>query len=369
MLIVWLPPNFDPAGGDLAATMLQERLALFSDQHPQVRVETRVKAESGPGGLLDSLLNAQTAAPLALPDLVLIPGSLLPLAVQSGVLQAHSSFAQELESEDWYPFAQSLASYDTDTFGMPFAADAFITGYRSTAISQVPPSWNNLLNTRVALGFAAADPNANFTIAQLLALKAEDSPAGFDPSEADLRAVFELYGDGQARQVFPFWLTQYQNTDQTWQAFTEGQLPMVGAWSNQVFSNRLTEISGASMPTLNGRPFAMMRGWLWSVTTPDSERAALAGELAIFLANPEFLAQYSAAASLLPPRPSSLAAWTPDAKQALASQIIVNAVAMPDQATLDKWGPVLQQAVVAILKQESTPIEAVALVLATLASQ
>lgn len=369
VLSIWLPPSFDPAGGDLAATMLQDRLAQFSEQHPQVRVEARVKAESGPGGLLDALLNAQQAAPLALPDLVLLPGALLPAAAQSGVLQAQEAFAEALDSDDWYPFAKQMANIENDIYGLPFAADAFIVGHRTTAISQVPSNWNTLLNTRIGLGFAAADPQANFTIAQLLALKGEDNAPGFEPSEADLRAVFELYGDGQARQVFPFWLTQYENPDQTWQAFTEGRLPMVAAWSSRVFSDRLTEVNGAPMPTQNGRAFAMMRAWLWAITATDPERSELATELADFLTTPEFLAQYTAAANLLPPRPSSLAAWTPDANQALASQIIADAVPVPDQATQDRWGAALSQAVIAILKQEATPVEAVEMVLAVLAAQ
>jgi ABC-type glycerol-3-phosphate transport system substrate-binding protein len=257
-----------------------------------------------------------------------------------------------------------MANYEGNPYGLPFATDALVVAHRTTAISQVPASWNSLLNIRIALGFAAADPEANFTFAEFLALRGEDSAPDFSPTEDELRAVFELYGDGQARQVFPFWLTQYQNTEQTWQAFSEGRLPMVAGWTSRIFSQHLPEISAAPIPTQNGRPFAMLRGWVWSVTTPNSEHAALAAELAEFLTTPEFLAQYSAAASLLPPRPSSLAAWTPDANQALASQIISNAVPAPDQATRELWGSAFQQAVVAILKQELTPAEAVEVVLA-----
>jgi ABC-type glycerol-3-phosphate transport system substrate-binding protein len=367
VLTVWLPPQFDAAGGDLAATILQDRLAQFSEQNPQVRVETRVKAESGPGGLMDALLNAQTAAPLALPDLVLLPNSLLPLVAEAGVIHAQDRFADALEDDDWYPFGQQMAVAEGGTYGLPFATDALVVAHRTTAISQVPSSWNSLLNTRIALGFAAGDENATMTIAELLSLR-EAEATGFAPSEDDLSAVFDLYANGQARQVFPFWLTQYQTQDQTWQALTEGQFPMASAWSQRVFSNRLSEISGALMPTMNGRPFALVRGWVWAVTAPNAENATLAAELAEFLVSPEFLAQYSAAASLLPPRASSLAAWTPGPNQALANQIVVNAVPVPDQTTLDTWGPALQAAVIGLLKQELSPAEAVQSVLAAVSS-
>src|SRR5690606_23123473 len=173
------------------------------------------------------------------------------------------------------------------------------------------PTWVRLMDTRIAFGFAAADPQARFTLLQLLSLPTRgDEPA---IPQRNLLEVFDLYSTGQARNVFPFWLTQYQSNEQTWQAFSEGRLPMVTAWTSQVFANRQTEISGAPLPTQNGQPFTLVRGWAWSVATQNTERAALATELIEFLSTPEFLAQYSAAASLLPPRPSALAAWAPGA--------------------------------------------------------
>ena len=71
---------------------------------------------------------------------------------------------------------------------------------------------------------------------------------------------------------------------------------------------------------------------------------------------------------MLPPRASSLAAWSPDAKQALASQIIADAAALPPQATLELWGTSLADAMVAILNQEQTPQEAMQAVLAAVAN-
>lgn len=367
-LTLWLPPSFDPAGGSLAAGLLQSRLDEFSEQHPQILVLTRIKDETGPGGLLESLTSAQQAAPLALPDVTLMPSSLLPLAARAGIVHAQDAFAEELENEDWYPFAVEMSSVEGEVYGLPFAADALVTAHRSTAISQVPPNWLRLLDTRIAMGFAAADPQARFTLAELLSFGAADSEE-FDISEDSLIEVFDFYATGQARGVFPFWLTQYQSNEQTWQAFLEGRLPMVTTWTSQLFANRQSEISGAPIPTQDGQPFSVVRGWAFTITTADAERAELAVELVDFLATPEFLAQYSAVAALLPPRPSSLAAWTPDANQALASQIVTVAVPLPDQDILDRWGEALSPAVVALLKQEATPAEALDSVRAALAAE
>lgn len=357
-LTVWLPPQFDPAGGSIAAGMLQARLGEFSNQHPQVQVIVRVKAESGPGGLLDSLLAAQQAAPLALPDLALLPSTLIASAVESEVLQPTTSLGSELASDDWYAFAKQMASLNKRTYGLPFAADGLVLAYRSTAVAQAPATWQQLLAARKPLGFAAADPQAQFASAQLLSLQSEDA-SEFTISDETLLTFFQFLADAQAKEIFPFWLSQYQNHEQTWQAFTEGRLPMTAAWTSQIFANQLGEIKGAPLPTKAGETFTLAKGWVWAITATDEQVAALAADLAQFLTAPEFMAQYTAAAGLLPARASSLAAWSPNANQALASQILSTAIALPDETKLNKWGAALFPAVIAVLKQESTPAQAV----------
>jgi ABC-type glycerol-3-phosphate transport system substrate-binding protein len=112
----------------------------------------------------------------------------------------------------------------------------------------------------------------------------------------------------------------------------------------------------------------LVKGWAWAISTPYPDRAELIAELIEFLSTPEFIAQWSAAAGMLPPRASSLAAWSPDARQALASQIIADAIALPPQDMLDLWGKPLADAMVAILKQEQTPQEAMQAVIAAVSN-
>ena len=63
---IWLPPQFDPRSGTPAAKILKNHLDLFIALNPGVQIEVRIKAEDGPGGLLDSLGSTNVAAPLAL---------------------------------------------------------------------------------------------------------------------------------------------------------------------------------------------------------------------------------------------------------------------------------------------------------------
>ncbi|MEX1143251.1 MAG: extracellular solute-binding protein [Anaerolineales bacterium] len=369
-LTVWLPPAFDPNGGGLAAGMLQNRLDEFAEQHPQVRLEVRIKAEEGTGGLLDSLLAAKSAAPLALPDLVLMPHFHLTSAVARQLLFPLTGLTETLDSDDWYTFAHEFSQVDNASYGMPFAADAFILAYRPAAVTQVPSTWQALLDSRLQLGFAAADPDASFTLAQLHAFASGSEQEGdeVDFNEETLTAVFNFFTDAQQQGVFPFWLSQYQTTEQSWQAFSEGRVPMVATWTSRAFDNRNVDISTAPLPTPEGEPLALVKGWVWAVSTPDSDRAALVAELVEFLTTPEFIAQWTDAAGLIPPRHSSLSAWSPGDKQTLASQIVDSAAALPGQTIVDLWGNALTEAVVAVLKEELTSEEAVQQVLERVAN-
>ncbi|MEX2161724.1 MAG: extracellular solute-binding protein [Anaerolineales bacterium] len=370
ILSVWVPPAFDPGSSTPSASLLQARFDEFSDRHPQVRIETRVKAESGTGGLLDSLLMGKIAAPLSLPDLVLLPHTQLATAVQGGVLLPLTDSIEDLGSEDWYPFAKQMIAVDGESYGTPFAGDGLVLAYRPTAVSQIPDTWEALLQSSLVLGFAAADPDAIFALFQLMAQGTEPQDSGsLLFSRENLIAFFEFLAAGEESAVFPFWLSQYQTSEQSWQAFTEGRVPMVAAWTSAVFDNRNVDILASPLPTQSGAPFTLVRGWAWAVSTARSENQALAIELVEFLSTPEFIAQWTASAGMLPTRHSSLAAWPPDFKQALASQVADSAEALPSEAVLDAWGQALTEAVVSLLKREATPEEAVQAVIIAVTPQ
>ncbi len=357
---LWVPARFDPNDGSPAAAILGDRLDEFANQHPQVQISLRVKAEEGTGGLLDSLLTAHSAAPLALPDLVLLPNSQLDEAASRDILIPLSGLTTSMDSDDWYTFGTQMSQAADEVYGLPFAGDALVLAYRPTAIDTVPDTWAALQHANNALGFAAADPAAIFALAQLEAIPPSQAPEGQDlPLDQDaLAAEFEFLANAREAGVFPYWLSQYEKQDQSWQAFIEGRLPMVAAWTSRVFDSRNVDVSGAPLPTQNGNAITLVKGWVWAISTPHDDRVLLAAELAEFLTEPEFMAQWTAAANLLPPRHSSLAAWSPDARQALASQIVEGAVALPQQADLDSWEPALSQAVIGLLKQELEPAQA-----------
>lgn len=365
-LSVWLPPQFNPAGGDLAASILQARLDEFTDRHPNTRIDVRLKAESGEGGLYAALSSAQSAASLALPDLVLMPGGLLPQVANEGLLRPLNDVLSGESGDDWYPFAQDLLAETEPPTSIPFVGDGLVLVYRPTAIETPPRTWQETLDSQTMLGFAAADPMAAFTLSEVLSQSGETSALNqaTDLDTDALATVFDLYTQGNSRAIFPFWLAQFTTHEQSWQAFVDGRLPMVAAWSSLfIKSVESSEYAAAPLPTSNGEAFTLVKAWGWAVTSPSDARASLAAELAVFLSDPTFLAQWSAAAGYLPARASALAAWAPDARQALASQVLPNARLLPADEVRGELGEPISQAVIALLKQEVSPNQAMQIVL------
>jgi ABC-type glycerol-3-phosphate transport system substrate-binding protein len=109
------------------------------------------------------------------------------------------------------------------------------------------------------------------------------------------------------------------------------------------------------MPTHDGSAYTLADGWVWAITTNDPDRQLLATQLAEFLTTSEYLAAWTTAAGLIPPRPSATAAWTHQPSQTLVNQIAPYAHLIPPLDLVVALGPVLQQATVSVLKAESDP--------------
>ena len=166
-LRLWVPVEFDPENGTRASRLLQARLDEFSERRG-VDIEVRVKDLNGSGGMVDSLSAANAAAPLALPDLILLPYDLLEDAALKGLLTPMDGMIEPLEESDWYEYARQLATVQNSTYGLPFAGDALLLLYRPAAVAEPPRDWGAALEITTPLIFPAADEQASFTLAQYL---------------------------------------------------------------------------------------------------------------------------------------------------------------------------------------------------------
>ncbi len=359
-LRIWVPPQFDPAQQTLAGELMRNRIAEFSSRRPNVRVEVRVKAVDGPGGLLDSLTAASAAAPLALPDLIALPRPLQETAALKGLLHPYDNLTTALDDPDWFEFARQLALLQSSTFGLPFAGDALIVAYHPAVIETPPASWPQALNLTNPMAFSAADPQALFTLGlyQSAGGAVRDDQGRPFLETNPLTAVLTFFQEAEKRGLMPVWLTQVQNDDQVWEAFQDGRADMAVTWTSRFLEEPPADSAMTPIPTVEGKPYTLATGWVWALASPQPERQEISVQLAEFLIETDFLAGWSQAAGYLPPRPSALSGWSDTALQSLLNQIALSAQLYPSADVLTSLGPPLGDATVQVLKQQTDPLTA-----------
>jgi multiple sugar transport system substrate-binding protein len=356
-LRIWLPPEFDPDSGTPAGDLLQARLADFTEYRPRVRLDIRVRSLNDPGGMLDALTNASAAAPLALPDLVALPRATMEAAALKGLLVPLDSFSEVMDSDSWYAYARQLGHLQTTPFGIPFAGDALVLIYRPEAIKEPPLDWTSALESEGPLVFPVSDPQAYYPLTLYQAaggsiLDAEGRPT---LEASTLATVLNAFHEAENADLLPVWLTQFENDRQAWEAYLDERGPMVITWASRYLSDPAEVWEAALVPTIDGAPFVLADGWVWSLAGHSVEKQALAIELAEFLTDPFFLADWTSAAGYLPPRADALQTWPPGEKQAFVSQVVEHARIVPPGDVLSTLAPLLTQVTIQVLKQQGDP--------------
>lgn len=360
-ILIWLPPQFDPQSNSPAAEILKNHLDLFTSLNSGIQIDVRLKAEDGPGGLLDSLATATVAAPLALPDLVVLSRPLLEIAAIKGYVKSLGSMELLIKDENWYGYAQELGHLQESAFGLPFAGEAQMVVFQRSEIEQAPRTWDDVLLLDDVLAFPAGDPQALFTLAQYQAAGGliQDEQGRPTLDEEILVDVLTFYQKALNAGVFPFWLTQFESDSQAWDAWSADQFSLNVTWSRQLLQKPIESgLDVAVIPTRSGQPYTLIKGWTWAVSSPNAVRQLWALRLLEHLNDPAFLGQWSAAAGYLPPHRDALAQWPEDSRKEFAGELAESARLYPSDNLLSVLGPILRQAAFAVLRQQVDPVQA-----------
>jgi ABC-type glycerol-3-phosphate transport system substrate-binding protein len=355
-LRIWLPPQFIPDPNSEAGALLDSRLSEFELLHPGIRITVRMKAETGPGGIVSSLSATRNAVPEALPDLVLIPRTEMERAARSQLLLP---FIEPLEA-DWYDFARSLATINQSVYGIPFATDALVLLYRPEVILDPPKDWTTTINSNTPILFAGGAKDALFTFALYSAAGGKLMDENQRPfiDEATLKALLTFYQDAQVAGVLAEQTNQITNENVVYQSFQNQETDMAVTWVSNSFKNSDEFAAASGLPTVSSKPYTLATGWLWAVSNPDPARQSLATGLANFLTTPEFLSAWTAASGYLPPRAEALNLWADSPEASLASRVVLSANPLPPIDVIEKAGPELQQAILDVLGGDVSPAEA-----------
>lgn len=359
-IILWVPPQFSPHSGTPAGDLLQRRLDDFMEVNPGALVVTRVKSASGPGGLLESLTASSAAAPEALPAIVALNRSDLEQAALKSLILPLDGLTAANQAADLYPYARQLGRIQNSTFGIPFAGDVLILVERTAEIGAEPPlSWAEVFESREVVIAPLDDDQALLTLALYLSAGAAVQNAEGRPAldEEKLTQVFSVYSSGIARGSFPIWLTQMQTTGQAWQAFLDEQGSQVITWSSNYLADMPPDASAAALPSL-GEPYALATGWSWALADNDPATRELSVKVMEYLTQPDFLAEWTAAAGYLPTSATVLSSWSDQTLQPVFDPILQTAAIRPANEILASLGPVLRESTLSVFNGLASPEQA-----------
>lgn len=335
-LTIWLPPEFDVQSGTGAGKLLLERLTAFTQSHPGVTIDVRIKADTGPSSLIDSLSAASAAAPNALPDLIALSRADIETGAVKGLLAQYDGLTTITQDADWYSFARQLMVVQGHTFALPFAGDALLILYRPGVLGNALSDWPSVLNLHSPLVFSVGDPQALFPIALYLSTggKLEDD-RGRPLLQADaLARVFDFIARGAKGGSFPYWISDVSQVKTAWQVYQEQRTQMVVAWTSTYLTELPADTTALPLPALQGAPVTLAAGWGWVMPELKKDNRAMAVALAEYLMDSSYLGRWTEAAGYLPTRPSALTQWQNKGLQASIEPVIQEAQAIPENDLL-----------------------------------
>ncbi|MGQ0601962.1 MAG: extracellular solute-binding protein [Anaerolineales bacterium] len=354
-LTVWLPPQFAPEAETPGGEVLAQQLAEFQ-QTRGITVTVRLKAETGRGGLLDSLLAAYNVAPAVLPEVIALSRDDLAAAAAAGAVTPLDGLILPEVLTQAYPFAQALSRVDGRWVGAPFVAEARLAVYHTGVYSSAPVRWSDIVTGTFI--FPGTEATGLTLLNDYLAregplLDEQGQPALNVPL---LTSLFTQLQTAREAGQLPLATLSYTDTLSTWQAFRDRRatLALTSTRWYMAEAGRVEQSAAMLPPTLQGTAFTLADGWCWALVNKGSD-SARAAELLNWLTTPARLAEWTRAARVLPPRADTLAAWDTDAFSPLAAALLTNAQLQPPAAVLDRLGPLLVQALDDVLNNRATP--------------
>jgi ABC-type glycerol-3-phosphate transport system substrate-binding protein len=329
---------------------------------PGLVINVRAKAESGEGGMLNALSAASSAAPAALPDLILLPRALLEPAALKGYLRVLDGMDDKMEDADWFEYARQMGRVQNSVFGIPFAGDLLVMMYNDQIQDLIPQTWQETLAITRTVGFAAGDPQALFTIAlyQSAGGDLRDDQGRPMLDEEILARVLSLYSQANLAGQMPFWLMQYTSDSQALDLYRNGQADLLITWRSTLEQSlgHPAAPNIAGLPTQDGALYSLANGYVWVLAGSSPARQSQALELVQYLSDPTLLGEWNLQAGYLPPRMLALDTWPENAGRERIISLSLNAQLAPSTDLLEIVGPLLKQAVQQSLLQQTDPATA-----------
>lgn len=359
-ITLWLPPALDPENGSPAAALLKQQLNDFAADHEDLTVNVRIKALTGPGGMLDSLTSASLAAPGVLPGLLILPRSEFEKAARQGLLMPVDEIETIVNPGKLFPFAENMTMVKGTRFAFPFAGDALCMTYKPIQVAYPPTRWQEFIQADAkAMAFPAAEPRG---IMPLLLYMSLGGGFGTDETVINLREdalqeSLRLLSDGANVNAFPYWLIDYATFEQSWTALKDSNATYAVVWTSQYLAELPENITLSNLPIPDDEPFTLADGWMLAFPQTSSEQLARYQLLAQHLLDTDFQSRWTEAAGLLPVNEAILLGWKNKAVSGILLEIGRSARSLPLNYVINEVGHLFEQATIEMIRKQTSYIE------------
>lgn len=365
-LVWWTPAWFSPQSQDPAGEFLAERVKAFEKEHPNVRVTVLPKPAAGKASITNYLQSAYKVAPSLLPDLVVINLADLHTLSALGIFQPLDDLLPQEVKKDVYPFALAAGRVDDNTLAIQFEADFYHLAYRQQEVPTPPATWETLLNGNTPyLTWVFSGPNDVSDVVVLQYVTSGGKLPDKEPVPLDEQALlnlFNYYDQGFRRGIIPERSKEPLTADMLWQSLTKGEVPMADVFARRHAREGLqqVEIAAAPIPTWDGQPSALTRGWGLAITTNNPARREAALALAFWLLAPDTLGPWSQMAGYIPARRSALDAWNvPSSYRETIHAVLQQAVPYPNHPSMVPLRQALAAGLQELVQKQASPEDAV----------
>jgi maltose-binding protein MalE len=361
VLSVWIPDTLAPQNNPEVNTILTNQINAFHTSQANITVELRVKRASGTGGIVDTFLSASVVAPNVLPALTLVRREDLFTLMQVGLIFPLNGRISTAITDDLYPAAMQLGQQRSGLYGLPYALDILHIAFQ-------PPTANfsrftSALQSERRLVLPAGNVNGLSDIFLVQYLSAGGTLEGGTLSPVNLEAlgaVLEFYEQAGINGVIDSSVLNYPSPQDYRAGLVDGRITAAVLTSSMYLDLLETdeEWGAITIPLASATPMTAVDGWLWVVTTGDSDRQAAAMQFLEWMLNPQRQRAYTQAVGLLPSSQTALRTWDNQEYAAFAGNLLNNAIVPLANSEINLTARAIQSAILSVISGERTAAEA-----------
>jgi ABC-type glycerol-3-phosphate transport system substrate-binding protein len=358
-LTLWVTELVLPLDSEAVQRIFEQQVLAFEATHPGLTIEVLHKKPDGKGGIQDFLTTASAVAPAMVPDLIAIDTRILPEVARKGLIVPLDGLFPAQVLADLYPFAIEAGTVDDQLMGVQFEVSSVEHAiYNPSKIAQAPATWAELLSSGATYVFPAAGQNGvvnDAFLIQYLSTGARLVDANGDPA-LDLQAladVLAFYQRGIEEGIILPDVLQYATVENCWPKYLQAEVAMSDISSNLYLAVMASEAT--AIPTRDGQPTTLSRGYTWALTTRDPSRQLLAVKLLEWLMNPANIAAWSQESGHLPTRRAAFEQMERGPYLAFMYDQLEHALPYRSSETHLRIYRAMQQAIDAVLRNGVSP--------------